>query len=139
MNLEFLSQSESKKEYPVGCLGGDVRIYFQHYGSVDEAKQKWIERCKRINFDNIFVLFTDRDGCTYQNLGEFDSLPYENKIVFTNRSYPEINSAFHIRGFEDQDTVGNCFGYLNRFSGVRYYDQFPYVSWFNGEWKNRNI
>ena len=48
--------------YAVGLLD-DVRIYFQHYSTKDDAKRKWVARSNRINFNNLFIMFTDRDGC----------------------------------------------------------------------------
>ena len=121
---------EPNIDYPIGVLD-DVRIYFQHYKTPEEAKNKWIERSKRINFDNLFILFTDRDDCTYQTLSDFDALPYENKVVFTNKPYPEFKSAYYIKGFESEKSVGMCFEYKNCFSVKKYYDDFDYVDWFN--------
>lgn len=137
--LSFIS--EEGITYPVGILGEaerEVKIYFQHYKSEAEAEEKWIERTKRMNLDNCFILFTDRNGCSYEDLLEFDSLPYRNKIVFTNRKYPKIKSAYYIKGFEKENSVGSLPSFMNSFPGKRYYDQFDYVRWFNkGAFKNR--
>lgn len=132
MKCELKFTSEKGINYPIGLLD-DIKIYFQHYKSENEAKEKWIERTKRINLNNLFILFTDRDGCTYQNLLEFDKLPYKNKVVFTHKPYKEIKSAFYIKGFENEDSVGMCFEYLNKFTGKKIYDAFDYIKWFNGE------
>ena len=98
---------------------------------VKEALEKWISRKSRMNYDNLFVLFTDRDGCTYEDLIAFDNLPIKNKIVFTNKEYPDIKSSFYIKGFENQSEVGQCFEYMPHKLGYKYYDQFDYVGWFN--------
>lgn len=116
--------------YPVGRLD-DICIFFQHYATEEEAKKKWVERSKRINFDDLFIIFTDRDGCTYQNLLDFDALPYKNKVVFTHIPYSEISSSYYIERFEKEDSVGMCFAYKSKFSIKKYYDDFDYVSWFN--------
>ena len=128
MAEEMTEIKEDGIDYPVGKLG-DVTIYFQHYDSFEQAREKWNERKTRINKDNLFVLFTDRDGCTYENLVEYDSLPY-NKVVFTNKPYPEIKSSFYIKGFENLDSVGHCFEYMPG-KKIKYYDQFDSVKWFN--------
>ena len=130
MGCELKFARNTKYRYPVGILD-DISIYFQHYNSEVEAKAKWIERTSRINLNNLFVLFTDRDGCTYQDLLSFDKLPYENKVVFTNKKYPEIKSSVYIPGFEEEKSVGNCFEYISLFSGKKRYDIFDYVTWFN--------
>ena len=116
--------------YPIGQLR-DINLYFQHYSSFEEAKKKWIERKKRINKKNLYILFTDRDGCSYQDLLEFDQLAYKNKVVFTNCEYHEISSSFYIKGFENEKSVGICSEFIPNKNWLRYYDQFDYVEWFN--------
>lgn len=116
--------------YPIGQLH-DITIYFQHYSSFEEARKKWIERKKRINKKNMYILFTDRDGCLYQDLLKFDQLTYKNKVVFTNREYHEISSSFYIKGFENEKSVGICSEFIPNKNWLRYYDQFDYVEWFN--------
>lgn len=130
MNSELTFIQEEGITYPVGLLD-DVKIYFQHYKTEEEAKDKWRERSNRINMDNLFIIFTDRDGCTEEHLREFDNLPYKNKVVFTHKPYLDIKSAVYIKGFEKEETVGMCFAFKNKFTGKKYYDQFDYVSWFN--------
>lgn len=65
--------------YPVYNLGGDVEIYMPHAVDLDQEEQKWEERVKKINYDNIFVCM-----CT-ENIEEaekFELLPYTRKICF---------------------------------------------------------
>ena len=127
-DLEFIE--EEGVDYPVGKLL-DAVIYFQHYGSHEEALKKWNQRKARINYDNLFVMFTERDGCTHQDLLSFDALPFRNKVVFTKQEYSDIMSSFYVKGFEDLEQVGYLFDYMPRKIGKKYYDQFDYVSWFN--------
>lgn len=130
MSIDLVEYFEEGIDFPIGLID-DVRIYFMHYSTFYEAKNKWDERKHRINYDNLFVLFCDRDGCTYNNLIEFENLPLENKIVFTHKPYLDIESSFYIHGFESQKEVGNCFEYMPGKIGKKYYDQFDYVNWFN--------
>lgn len=127
-DLEFIKLEGT--ECPVAKLG-DVTIYFQHYHSEKEALEKWLERKARINYDNLFFLMNDRNGCTEELLKQFDELPYENKAVFVNKKYDNIKSAVLIKGFEKSDCVGRCMDYLNKICIFKYYDQFNYVEWFN--------
>lgn len=133
-NIEFYQQQnltfvQTEKAYPVAKLA-DITLYFMHYHSEQEAKQKWNERTKRMDLDNLFVMMTERDGCEYQDLMEFDALPFKNKVVFTHKNYPEIKSAVYIQGFENDGMIGDIFEYTS-LNGKRYYDQFDYVSWLN--------
>ena len=132
-DLVFSSELEEKCQYPVGILGQKVKVYFQHYKTRQEARLKWEERSKRVNMNNLFIIFTDRDGCTYQNIKDFDSLPYKNKVIFTHIPYPEFKSAYYIKGFENDGCVGVCFDFKKATTGIKYYDDFPYIRWFNGE------
>ena len=76
---------------------------------------------------------TDKDGTvgvTYEDLVAFDNLPFKNKVVFTNKPYPGLASAFYIKGFEQETQVGDLFDFSG-WNGAKYYDQFDYVAWFN--------
>lgn len=127
--LEFIASSQN---YPVGKLA-DIKIHFMHYHSEQEAKEKWLARSARINPDNLFIVMTDKDGAqgiAYEDLVAFDQLPFKNKVVFTHKPYPELKSAFYIKGFEQQNQVGDLFTFSG-WNGVKYYDQFDYIKWFN--------
>lgn len=128
-SLEFIA---SAKNYPVGKLA-DIEIHFMHYHSEQEAKEKWLARSARINLDNLFIIMTDKDGAqgiAYEDLVAFDQLPFKNKVVFTHKPYPELASAFYIKGFEHQNQVGDIFTFSG-WNGAKYYDQFDYIKWFN--------
>ena len=130
MTCELVFTKEEGIDYPVGLLD-DLRIYFEHYKSEQEAKAKWEDRSKRINWSNLFIMFTDRDGCTVSELKEFDQLPYENKVAFVHKSYPDIKSTFYIKGFEEKESVGILSRYKSLCSLKKFYDDFNYVDWFN--------
>ena len=99
MGQKLIRIEEEAEEYPVGTLG-DVKIHFIHYRTFEEAAWKWEERKKRINRDNLFIIGTDKDGCTYETIRRFEQLPYKNKVIFTHIRYPEFSSAYYIKGFE---------------------------------------
>lgn len=118
-------------EYPTAYLD-DIKIYFMHYTNEKEALDCWERRKKRINFDNLFFLFTDRSGCTYSDLENFDKLPYKNKVVFTHLPHPELKSVYYIRGYEKEDKVGILSEFENKkFIKKRKYECFDFVGWLN--------
>lgn len=79
--------------YPVGKLG-DIEIYFNHYETCKDAFEKWNERKKRINFDNIIVIMTDRDGFNNYTMENFKEIKYK-KILFTgNKNYIYKDSVY---------------------------------------------
>lgn len=121
---------DAGKAYPVAMLK-DITLHFMHYATEQEAEDAWNRRKERINWDNLFVLMTEKDGCTEEILKAFDALPYPNKAVFTRIPMPHIQSAVYIPGFEDAGEVGNCDAFVNGYSGKKYFDYFDYVKWFN--------
>lgn len=137
-NLEWymersLIEAENRREgYPVGILS-DVEIHFIHYDTFEKAERKWEERKKRINWDNLFIIGTDKDGCTYETLRSFEQLPYKNKVIFTHVRYPEFPSAYCIKGFEEEKELGDITCFQDRFFKRQYLDDFDYVGFLNGE------
>ncbi|PVX33015.1 uncharacterized protein (DUF1919 family) [Pasteurella langaaensis DSM 22999] len=128
-HTQILQFEQTEQPYPVATLA-DIRLHFMHYHSEQDAREKWQQRSARINWDNLFIIMTDRDGFTEADLQAFDALPYTHKVVFVHKPYPEIKSAVYIRGFEQQSQVGALYEYSG-WLGKKYYDQFDYVSWFN--------
>lgn len=131
--LQFVDSKSYGAEYPVARLD-DILIFFEHYASEEEARKKWNDRKARMN-DKIMVLYTARDGWEYEDLVAVDQLPFPKKIL-VNKHYPELKSAFYISGFDKEPQVGILSKWVwYGFWGRKYYDQFDYVSFFNGEEK----
>lgn len=127
-NLKSYLQNELKEykteevSYPVGRLR-DVEIRFVHYHTFDDAVQKWNERCTRINFDNIIVMATDRDGMgTVECMAAFDRLPYK-KVMFTSTPHPEYSWAVFCPCFSGDKSVGTMTGIAD-IRGHRYYEKY---------------
>lgn len=136
-NLTFyLNQSITPPEfdealpYPVGLLN-DIKLYFVHYPTLKSAIEKWEERKQRINFSNLYFIMVERDQCSLADLLAFDQLPYEHKIVFTHKPYPQIASSYHIPGSADGSQVRDLTAYLGKLTGKRWIDKFDYVTWLN--------
>lgn len=129
MEQELVELNE-KSEYPMGILG-DVKIYFIHYDSFKDAKTKWEERKKRINWDNIFIVGSEKDQCTYDTIKNFEQLPYKNKVIFTHKEYPEFSSAYCIKGFEEKEELGVITNFKDQILKRRYLDDFNYVEFLN--------
>lgn len=129
-SLRFIKEKDIT--YPVALLGG-IKIYFQHYNNEKEALLKWEIRKQRIDMNHIYILFTDRDGCTYEDLQRFERLPFNKKAVLVSKRYPDILSAIYIPGFEHEDCVGMCMDFKNKFTSKKFYDSFDFISWFNGD------
>ena len=117
---------------PIGCIvykrpEAESCRFFIHYKTFEEAKTKWDERKQRINYDNLFIIGTDKDNFTYETLKAFENLPYENKIIFTHIDYSEISSSYCIKGFEDKNELGVITNFKKGFLMRRYLDDFDYI------------
>lgn len=109
-----------------------MRIIFLHYHSYSEASEAWNRRVKRINYSNVYFSLIEKDGCTHQDLKEFDSLPFEHKVALVHKSYPDIKCSHVIHGFEKEKELGNIM-FFQGYLGKRYYDQFPWLHFFNNQ------
>lgn len=116
--------------FPVGQIR-DIQLYFMHYDSFEEAKEAWVRRSKRVNLSNVYLIMTDKNGCTYEQIREFEELPIKNKVIFTHREYKEFPSTYYIPGFEDQKEVGILSDWKPQLLKRRWLDDFDYVSFFN--------
>lgn len=118
-----------QRSYPIAFLG-DLTLFLVHYRSVAEAQEKWNERKKRINRDNIVLLNTDRESMTEALKDRFEALPY-HKVMFTHLPDEAHKSCFYIRGYEKETCVGIITDH-DSWDGTRPIDQFDYVSFLNG-------
>lgn len=118
--------------YPICNLGtGDniIELHFLHYRDFKEAKDSWERRKKRINLDNLYIMWTFFDKTDEKLLKRFDNLNFKNKVAFVEKEFPNYKSAFHIKGYENTG-LGVLTEYIG-ISGKRKIDQFNYVKWFN--------
>ncbi|HEL1702560.1 TPA: DUF1919 domain-containing protein [Streptococcus suis] len=136
LSKELINLESIDFAYPLAQCG-DIVLHGVHYSNFDELKNSWDRRKERINWENIFIIMVERDGCTSQDILEFDSLPYENKVIFVSKPMPEINSACYLEGTEEYvdnvRQVSSLTRYKSRLTSFRYIDDFDYVSFLNEE------
>lgn len=114
--------------YPVGRLD-DVEIRFVHYKTFEEAKKKWEERSRRVNFDKILVMACDRDGMgSPECMAQFDKLPYK-KIMYTSKEHSEYDWAVYCPTFKNKNCVGVMTGCAD-FVGNKYYEKYTDIANF---------
>jgi uncharacterized protein (DUF1919 family) len=112
--------------YPLAALG-DVEVHFMHYHTEEEARQKWYDRRGRMNYDNLFVEFSDQILGTPEHIREFDRLDFANKVAFTAAPYPDIKSNVWIS--ECTERPENDKFSIRRYLYKRHFDM---ASWLNG-------
>lgn len=102
--VETLKNDKKFGEYPIGKLK-DIEIMFLHYQSHEDAFEKWNKRCSRINWDKLLVKFNDQNGCMKEHLESFEGLDIKNKVCFTSKDYPDLNSITFINSAKKQKSV----------------------------------
>ncbi|WP_022765631.1 DUF1919 domain-containing protein [Butyrivibrio sp. XPD2006] len=119
-------------DYPVGMLG-DIPLFFKHYNTFDEAVAKWKERMNRINYDNLFIMMSDRFCMSYSSLERFEKLPFKNKVCFTAKDYPEFEHCVQVKKKANNASVFIITNIMNYF-GKRLYQYgkgFDYIRFLN--------
>ena len=113
------------RDYPVAYLG-DIRIFFMHYNSEDEARQAWIRRKERINYDNLYIILQDSDKITDEDIRNLKDVNCRNIIVLSNKNRKNLQYIQPIRTtekFTNKDKYG-----------MRVFEkQWDYVKWLNSE------
>lgn len=109
LEFDLIEEKNIKiKNFVVGKLK-DIIIYFSHTNYTFEiAKKNWERRKKRINYDNIIVIATDRctldetpKRCSDATIQEFRKIPYK-KVIFTTKEYTYDYCHF-LRSFEKEN------------------------------------
>ena len=116
--------------YPIGLLSNgknNIEIFFLHYHSKEEAKDKWERRCKRINWDKMLVKFNDQNGCTSKDVQDFMSLQFKYKMFFTCKEWPGISREAYtvIRQFPKHNCIMTSYEPIGK---NRYIDITEYLN-----------
>lgn len=115
ISLEQVSSDERFGSYPVGVLdigNESVELFFLHYKSEQNAKEKWERRVKRINWNCMLMKFNDQNGCSQKDVKKFLNLPYQNKVFFTCKKWDDIgnsDSVITIKQFPKSDSIRASF------------------------------
>ncbi len=127
-----IDEAETRKRgYPVAVLD-DIRLFAVHYQSMEELQAAWKRRSARIHWDNLFLVMTDRNGMTAEDLESFARLPYP-KVLFSAKKYPQYDFVIYVDAFRNEDQVGQL-QFFADFRGHRYYEKyFDFVRWLNCE------
>ena len=134
LNLNKYLDSEFAEIPPQECPRGDldgVVVNFTHYNTFNGGVSAWKRRCKRINFDNLWIIATDRDGVTEEDIASLQHVPCKGLLVFTAKKY-DYPYCFQLKQFETQGQIGDIL--QQTIYGKRYFElYFDYVKWLNSD------
>ena len=130
LNAPITNSTDGESEelhYPVFMIE-DIKIYGVHYRNIEEFTEMWNRRKKRLRMDNIFCIFTDRDGFDESLLSRIDAIPYK-KVMFSHVEYPEYSWVCYIPGFEKEKEIVSLTDFMG-ITGKRYYSRYDFKSVF---------
>jgi uncharacterized protein (DUF1919 family) len=116
-----------KRPYPVGILGNDIEIHFIHYKTPEEALEKWNRRKERINFKNLFFIYSDRDDFHEEFLQTYEIMPFKHKIFLSSKPRGNSDLVVFVKDYEKESQVGE-----SEHNG-KYLKYINIVKWLNGE------
>ena len=133
INLDLKEQKDIEKEYPIGILDdekhGIVKIEFVHYKSFEDAKIKWDERKKRIDFNRILVLFHVNDE-NIKFVGDILKSKYNKRIIaYRNQKIDKNDNVIFIKRLKK--FVPAKILKTRKITGKRFLEEINYVSLFN--------
>jgi len=97
-----------------------------HYSSEAEAAEKWNRRLKRINFNNLFFVFSPNEGeFKDSHMERFSKLPFKNKLIFSTIPREPKDITIVLQDYAGLPALGNV--------GSVYEKYLDVTAWLNGE------
>ena len=131
IETDFQELEFEKYHLPAGFLsyeGKTIDVVFTHYKDFNEGRRKWMERMKRINFENIYILY-ESPNVSKAFIEKFSMLPYR-KALLSIKTDVEYDFYYGFN-FYKKWKPGKILNYKSWFSVKRYLDDFDYISFFN--------
>ena len=131
--------AEHDRPYPVGRLvteHGAVTLFLVHYDTFETAAEAWEQRKRRVDLNNIRIIFHTGPSASPDLVEQFEQLPYAHKVLLSSgidvKNHPECHNlpcyaAGHTRSIER---------YPSPHSIRRCQDAYDWVSFLNGDRKH---
>ena len=118
-----------KVHYPIAVLG-DIIIHLNHYKTLKEAHDKWEERKKRVNLNNLYIIsndyIDDNSFLSDEYIRKFSQLKCKNIIILTQK---ETNIPY--TKYIEKEKFRKLMN-TNPYTGIRGLDlYFDYVDFLN--------
>lgn len=135
---DLVEYPTTEVDFPVGVLGTGnraIKIYFEHYPTFANARDKWNERKQRIHYDNIYIMMGYHHGATMTTIEHFEELPYAHKVMLTGQEFPQFPHTFCVPFANDHGHLADVWHliYEKYNMGHRLFEHFDYVRFFNNE------
>ena len=139
---ELVEIKEEGVSYPIGLIypKGDeslkpIRVDFMHYDSFTNAKDKWEERKKRINYNNIYVVSSfcypgEIKTLSQEVIDKWNEIKYK-KVLFVNKHYGFDDECVLSRDRECEDYAYLLFQYDKVNKWKRTFNKFDFIKFLN--------
>lgn len=108
-------EQKNQLNIPIGKLD-DIEIIFLHYKDPKVAKEKWIRRVDRVNYNNIILKFSFMNNCNDELIQKFENIKGVKKILFLSKSNPNAKDGIIVpsnSGESIDDDTYNWRKYIN--------------------------
>ena len=131
---------QERMGYPVGLLLGageqlpDITVYFVHYKTFEEARDTWVKRFARVNYEDLYFLMDRGMDAREEILDRFHALPYPHKVFFTHREDPRRWPCTFRLSYYTPERYRTAYMYTFLRKGLLTYrvlDEFDCVHWLN--------
>lgn len=102
---ELISLGIYEQNYPIGILDNKYELHFLHYTSEIDAKNKWLRRVDRMNFEKLVFKFSDGDKFEDSMAKRFDALDFKNKVCFSSKKFDDLKSVVYLEKFKNDSRV----------------------------------
>ena len=126
---EELAFFHGEYDYPTAFLG-DVKIYFNHSKTEDDARNDWNRRKSRINYDNLYIIMYDRNGLTNEDFETLADIDCKNKVVLSTSENQQFPFVKKLVPHKERVNGPQCLD--KDIFGIRTFEkQWDYVDWLN--------
>lgn len=116
-------------DFPVGKID-DITVYFQHYTTEEDARNKWNERKTRIDKDNLFII-TDDKNVTDEEIEKLLDVKCRRLVIFT-ADQTKQEPFFAYNCYKGQSEVGR-YSVRNLKGFAPFEKEFNYAAWLSGK------
>lgn len=116
-------------DFPVGKID-DITVYFQHYTTEDDARNKWNERKTRVDKDNLFII-TDDKNVTDEEMEKLLGVICKRLIIFTTDETKK-EPFFAYGCYKGQKEIGR-YSVRDLKGFAPFEKEFNYALWLSGK------
>jgi len=130
-NLDDYRNARFEQEHGLMARLDDIRVHFTHYDTFENGVKTWQKRFERVLKDNTYIIASDRDGITSEQIYEYASVPCKKLVIFTAKKY-DLPYCFHVKEFDGCECVGNLLS-KTLWGKWKFELFFDWVGWLNAD------